>query len=82
MVIHFSHLNVRFLVWSFAEFQNLIVTQYFHFIGITETWLRPYFSVNDVNINGYNFQHIARKGRGEGVGFYLKPQVTYNTVLE
>jgi len=76
----FAHLNVRSMLSDFNNLKDIIVQNDYDFFGLTETWLVPDFDTALIDIDGYYFNHLAREGRGGGVGFYLKKGISYSII--
>lgn len=70
--ITIAHLNVRSLISSFNEFNDVVMSNKFDLVGVTETWLTEDLNSNLVNIRGYTFFRCDRLSRGGGVGAYVK----------
>lgn len=71
--IKMAYFNSRSLNMDdkFAEFVNLIDGLNFHFIAITETWLKPWMSSNSLAIPGYTLIRNDRLTRSGGVAIYI-----------
>ena len=48
-----AHLNVRSLFTGFTEFQNLIYSNDFDVVAVTETWLSDHIPSSVVNMDNY-----------------------------
>lgn len=74
MVFKVCHLNVRSLTAHFLNILDYFQTNTYDVIALSETWLTPHLSDNDVSIEGYNFlrRDRSRDARGGGVGIYLR----------
>lgn len=75
-----GHINIRSILSGFNEFRNLILEQDFDVIAVTETWLSDAVDSDVVEIPGYQFLRKDRKGRGGGVGAYVRNSFHYQVV--
>lgn len=67
-----AHINIRSLFTGFNDFTHMVQVKDYDVVMITETWLSENIDNNVINIPGYNFFRKDRKGRGGGVGAYVK----------
>ena len=74
MVRGFSsgHLNVRSLLPKLHEVHMLLEEHGFDLFTVTETWLGPDISDDDIQIDGYRLYRHDRVGRGGGVCWYVR----------
>ena len=64
---------MRSIFTGFNEFTNLVQTNEFDIVGVTESWLNNRTSSDDVSIPGYKLYRKDRgTGRGGGIGIYVK----------
>lgn len=73
-----SHVNVRSLISSFQLFTDLIVDNDFTVIALSETWLSPNVSSQQLKLTDYDLVRSDRESRGGGVAFYVKSNVKYS----
>ena len=73
--------NAQSLLNKFNDVKNFILHEGYDIVGVSETWLKNDLPDNIVKIDGYNFVHKDREGRGGGVGIYLREKFGYE-VLE
>ena len=78
------HINIRSIQQNFESLQRFLSDfQYkFDIIGLTETWLKDKFDIEDFKIDGYKAPHHQnRKCRtGGGVLFYVRNYIISKTV--
>nr|CAI5838597.1 unnamed protein product [Callosobruchus analis] len=73
-IIKFGLLNVRSLLSDFNAFVDVLTTDKFDILAITETWLQKDIPLDTVSVNEYNFFCHNRDTRGGGVGIYINKQ--------
>ncbi|KAJ8964973.1 hypothetical protein NQ314_004490 [Rhamnusium bicolor] len=69
--LYIAHVNIRLLVLSFDEFKDLVLSEKFHIIAVTETWLLPEYPSSLLNIPSYAMYRTDRITRGGGVIVYV-----------
>ena len=66
--------NVRSIRDKTASLSDLLISKTIYILAVTETWLRPHYTVAciaDISPSGYTFHHRPRSvRRGGGVGFF------------
>lgn len=67
-----AHLNARSIRCHLDGIVDLLSTNTIDILSITETWLDNDDSSNSLKIDGYTFFRRDYRGRGSGVGFYVK----------
>lgn len=80
MTFKLANINIRSLFTGFHEFNNLIQSNSFSVIGVTETWLSRDIMSATVNIQNYKFFRCDRPSRGGGVGLYVKSSLNCTVV--
>ena len=79
-----AHLNINRLICKLDEVKNLIQDHSFDVLSLTETWLTPNVSDDELNIFGYTFVRRDRsdpgKSQGGGVLVYVKDGIPYSTM--
>ena len=67
-----GHINVRSLLPKIQEVHSLLEENEFDILAVTETWLGPTITDEDVEIDGYKIYRRDRDGRGGGVCWYVR----------
>ena len=67
-----GHLNVRSIFTGFDELKNIVLFYDFDVFFMSETWLSEGDDSNLFNIPNYRFLRRDRRGRGGGVGVFIK----------
>ena len=71
-----AHLNVRSLLAHFDNVRELLIGSDYDVFAVTETWLCEDVPEEAVRVGGYTFLRRDRRGRGGGVGIYVKTSLT------
>lgn len=76
----FGHINARSLIGHIVELKDYLYQTNFDLFAISETWLTPAVSDNDVAIDGFTIIRADRcqTKRGGGVCLYIKNTLKYN----
>lgn len=78
--IKLSHLNVRSLQAHLNYVALLIDEHDLDMLAVTETWLTDTVDTSIVTLQGYDFVRRDFRGRGSGVGVYVRQGITYDIV--
>ncbi|KAK9497403.1 hypothetical protein O3M35_004115 [Rhynocoris fuscipes] len=71
-IINVAHINAQSLVGHFVDFSNYFVSNFFHIIGISESWLKPSVSSGEISLPNYNIFRCDRiRCNGGGVCIYV-----------
>nr|CAI5843640.1 unnamed protein product [Callosobruchus analis] len=83
-IIKVCHLNVRSLIGHIVDFSDLIQSNRYDIVAISETWLNGNVDGPAVQINNYNFVRRDRNdgSRGGGVGIYIKNYIKYEILSQ
>ena len=73
--IRLAHLNAGSLVKHFHEVKDTLLTGFYDFIGITETWLTNDISDEMITVEGYHILRADRGTRGGGVAVYCNNHI-------
>lgn len=65
-----AHLNVRSLLSRFLDFKEMVLSNNFNLITVSESWLSPDVESELVNIQGYKLFRCDRLTRGGGIAAY------------
>lgn len=75
------HVNCQSLFAHFDEFSLYFLTEFFHIICISESWLRAEMDDGLVSLPGYKiFRHDRVGKEGGGVAFYLSSTLHANII--
>nr|CAI5820274.1 unnamed protein product [Callosobruchus analis] len=74
----------RSLVGHFADFSDLIQSNRYDIVAVSETWLNSNVDGPAVQINNYNFVRRDRNdgSRGGGLGIYIKNYIKYEILSQ
>lgn len=72
-----GHLNVRSLTRHLNAIGDVIQRSNFDILCLSETWLTGDILESDIDIGGYSFVRCDRRGRGGGVGMYIKSNIKF-----
>lgn len=75
-----AHSNVRSLQPHLNAIKSLVRDENLDVLCVTETWLLPSVSSAECKIPGYCFVRKDFRGRGSGVGCYLRENLAYKTL--
>lgn len=79
--LRIAHINVRSLIAGFGEFVDIVLSEGFDIIAVTETWLTPDILNNITSIPGFTFYRQDRgMGRGGGVGVYVSKKLNVQII--
>lgn len=63
--IRIAHINIRSLFAGFGEFVQIVLSERFDIVAVTETWLTPNILNDIISIPGFKFYKQDRGGRFE-----------------
>nr|CAI5861117.1 unnamed protein product [Callosobruchus analis] len=72
MTFKIGHINIRSLIPSLHDLEQIIHTAEYDSFCISETWLGSRVDNNAIRIDGYNLYRQDRRSRGGGLCIYLK----------
>ena len=79
--IRIAHVNIRSLFAGFGEFVDIVLSECYDIIAITETWLTPDIPSDVISIPGFTFYRQDRgMGRGGGVGVYVSKKLNVQII--
>nr|CAI5828553.1 unnamed protein product [Callosobruchus analis] len=83
-ILKVCHLNVRSLIGHFADFSDLIPSNRYDIVVISETWLNGNVDGPAIQINNYNCVRRDRNdgSRGGGVVIYIKNYIKYQILSQ
>lgn len=73
----FAHFNSRSVCAGFDLFNQLVISEDFSVIGLSETWLDDRIQNNTIHIEDYVLVRKDRETRGGGVAFYIKNSIKF-----
>lgn len=77
----FAHLNIRSVCRGFDLFSEMVTTEGYSVLGLSETWLNQAVGNNNITIPNYRIVRKDRATRGGGVAFYVHNTVKFS-ILE
>lgn len=70
-----AHVNIRSLLPKIIDLEHIILSNNIDILTVSETWLNTDINTTSVDINGFRFIRRDRRGRGGGVGVYVRDQI-------
>nr|CAI5861793.1 unnamed protein product [Callosobruchus analis] len=75
-----GHINVRSLIPSIVDFEELVISNNLDIIGVSETWLSDDIPSDLLSIPDFNVYRNDRQGRGGGVAVYVRSSIKCKVV--